>query len=299
MGYTFSVLNGMLIGIMITINGFLTLGYGVYSAGVIIHIAGLIVVSIVMTARREWRRPQKGVPLVYYLGGAIGVVTTVANNLAFGHLSVSALMALGLLGQSITSALTDQFGWFGMPRRRFAPQKVFGLCIAGLGVVAMLVDSNWQNPTPALVVAVLVSLLAGVTVVVSRVINARLAQTTSLWNSTFFNYAVGLPVMTLVMLLVREPLGLFSTPALPFWMYLGGPIGVVMVFLSSYVMEKISSLYVTLLMFVGQVLAGILIDAVMDGAFSWSLTLGGALVAAGLIFNLLVDAKTEKNPGGA
>lgn len=139
MYYTTSVLNGMLVGVMIAINGVLTLYYGVYAAGVIIHITGLVVVMLVLTARREWKPQPRGIPLVYYAGGAIGVGTTVFNNLAFGHISVSAIMALGLLGQSVTALLVDKFGWFHMPRRKLNPKKLIGLAIAGLGVVVMLV----------------------------------------------------------------------------------------------------------------------------------------------------------------
>ncbi|NCB32011.1 MAG: EamA-like transporter family protein, partial [Clostridia bacterium] len=64
----------------------------------------------------------------------------VFNNLTFAALGVSATLAIGLLGQVGTSALIDQFGWFGVKRRPFRPKHLisFGLILAG--IVVML----WQ-----------------------------------------------------------------------------------------------------------------------------------------------------------
>ena len=48
------------------------------------------------------------------MGGTMGVFTVVFSNYAFTSLGVTGVLALNLLGMSVMSVLTDQFGWFGM-----------------------------------------------------------------------------------------------------------------------------------------------------------------------------------------
>lgn len=138
MYYLLAMLCGLLISSMIAINGNLTSWYGVYPATVIIHLMGLIPLAIVVKTKHIKLRLPKGVPLYYLLGGAIGVGTTVFNNLAFGIISISAILALGLLGQSVSSILIDNFGWFGMEKRPFRKGKVVGLAFVLMGIVLLI-----------------------------------------------------------------------------------------------------------------------------------------------------------------
>ena len=78
------------------------------------------------------------------------------------------------------------------------------------------------------------------------------------------------------------------------WIYLGGAIGVITVWLSNVVVAKIPQLYITLLMFVGQVFTGVIMDALHDGAFSTANIIGGVLVALGLALNLLFERRASR-----
>lgn len=138
MYYLFSVLTGILISVMLVVNGELTGFYGIYPATVIIHIVGLLCIAVILLAKRETIFPRKKVPWYYYLGGVIGVATTVFNNVSFGRISVSAIMALGLLGQSFSSLLIDQFGWFSMQKRVFNRKKLVGIGLIIAGIACMI-----------------------------------------------------------------------------------------------------------------------------------------------------------------
>ncbi len=134
-----SVLSGVLISIMIAQNGGLADLYGNYHSSVLIHVTGLAAVLLWMLLRREKLRWDKTTAWPYYLGGVVGVLTVVANNLSFATLGVSLTLALGLLGQCITGGVVDHFGLFGMPKTPFRKQHFFsfGLIIAGI-VIMML-----------------------------------------------------------------------------------------------------------------------------------------------------------------
>lgn len=193
MYYLYSILIGILIATMIVVNGGLTSHYGVYAATAIIHFIGLIFVYVLLKIKHEkvlsnkhswipWRQSKmeedihnKKLPFYLYLGGALGMLTTVFNNVAFGKISVSAILALGLLGQSIVSLFIDQFGLFGMPKCSFPKKKLIGIFFVILGIMFMV--SLYEV---GMIIAIIVSLMAGVTIVVSRTINACLAQETSL-----------------------------------------------------------------------------------------------------------------------
>ena len=58
-------------------------------------------------------------------------------------------------------------------------------------------------------------------------------------------------------------------------------LGVCIVTLFNAVAPKISSFYVSLLSFVGQIFAGVALDALLAGAFSLPNLIGGVLVTAG------------------
>lgn len=134
-----SILTGALIAVMIALNGGLTMEYGAYAATVLIHVVGLIFIFLLVAARRERILPEKKLPIYYYLGGAIGVATTVFNNLAFAKISVSAMLALCLLGQSVASMVIDQFGLFKMPKSAFQKKKLIGIAFIILGIVLIMV----------------------------------------------------------------------------------------------------------------------------------------------------------------
>lgn len=79
MYYLFSLLTGILISVMVAFNGGLTELYGVYPATVIVHITGLLFISVLIIMKHE--RPFAKIHKWFlYLGGAIGVATTAFNN---------------------------------------------------------------------------------------------------------------------------------------------------------------------------------------------------------------------------
>lgn len=137
------------------------------------------------------------------------------------------------------------------------------------------------------------SVMAGISVVVSRIINFRLADEIGIVQGTFYNYVVGLFFSLVFMFFSGEFLKIPSIQfgSLPLWAYIGGMCGVVVVTLSSYVTPKISSFYLTLLIFTGQLFAGIIIDFFSTSHLSAGKIIGGLFVLAGLTYNLVVDLK--------
>lgn len=147
-----------------------------------------------------------------------------------------------------------------------------------------------------LFIAILFSVLAGITLVVSRIINANLAKSIGLFQGTLINYITGLMGSVLFLIISKETLDLTNVEMgrLPFWAYLGGLLGVAVVVLSNYLTHKIPALQLTLLIFTGQLFVGILIDYFIEKKLSVGKITGGLLVLAGLAYNSMLDQKEMK-----
>ncbi len=287
-----SVLAGVFIAVMVLVNGELSSLYGVYSSTVVIHIVGLLLVLVILAVKRERLFPVKRKSLYLYLGGAIGVANVVFCNMAFGKISLSAILALGLLGQTLTSLAFDRYGYLGMQKHPFIKMKLVGIACVLLGIVLMLINSKVDALVP-----IIVSLLTGVSTVISRTLNASLAKRTSVMNSTLFNYIAGLCVSALILLIAgrQEPMMLKLSLSPNVWIYLGGIIGVGVVTLLNVAVSRIPSFYMTLLLFSGQVFSGVVIDIILTNSFSLNNLIGGVAITLGLAQNLWIDKRSAKS----
>ena len=292
MYYLLSLLSGVLIAIMLTVNGELAAQYDLHWATVFIHMAGLALSGLIVLARRDkpFANRQRW---VWYMGGAVGVLNTIFANFAISQLSVSALLAFILLGQSTTGLLVDHFGLWGMPKRPFRRGNLIGLAIILGGIASML-----TNFAPA---AMLAAFGTGSGVVMTRTLNAQLTRLTNVPISTFATYVVGLLCSIPVFLLFGDRgMALVGLQLSSIWfIYLGGLFGVGVVALNSIASVKIAAFYLTLFVFLGQVLTGSLLDTLIDGAFSIRIFLGGLTVAAGLCVNLLLDRRRRQREEAA
>ena len=289
--YFLSLLAGVLISVMVASNGGLTEQYGIYSATIIIHITGLLFIIAWILAKRE-RVIFGKYPWYLYTGGFIGVFTTVSNNIAFGRISVSAILALTLFGQSLSGLAVDHFGLFNMPKYPFTKRKIIGLALILIGIASML--NSFE------IVAVLVSFLAGITILLSRVLNGKLAELTSVRSSTFFNYFFGLiGAVVAFFILGSNESGVVGFAFSPNWyIYFGGILGACVVLLSNLTVMKISAFYLTLLMFLGQVFSGVIVDIVISREVSYRNIIGGVFVALGMCVNLIFDSKRFEKQAG-
>jgi len=291
--YFLSLLAGVFITALVAANGGLSAQYGIYTASVIIHIVGLVAMTTVLLVRRESPFKHKAAWFLY-IGGAFGVLTTIFNNYAFEFITVTAILALSLLGQSVAGLLVDQFGLAGMKRHPFHVRKLLGILLVAAGIIVMLDLGSWASGGDRfpVLLAVLLSFGSGVCVVISRTYNALLGEKSSVYVSTFFNYVTGLSLSVLVLLVLgNAELATPYTLSLDPLIYLGGLFGAAVVLICNITVQKVSAFYLTLLMFVGQVFSAIALDMVIAREVVPVLLIGGVLVVAGLVIDLMIDRK--------
>lgn len=284
-----SLIIGIVIATMISVNGTLSASYDAFRSAVIIHIVGVAFASLLYCMQKNRKPLWKQCSLWFYTGGALGVLTTVFNNYTFEYISMTSIIALGLFGQMLTSALIDHFGLFGMERYPFQKSALLGFLFALAGVISMLDFSITSS-----FLSVLMSIGGGITVVLARTANSRLSEKTGALGGSLVNHLVGLPITILITLFVTPKTELFAKADAPLWAYFGGMLGVTTVLLFNIVVPKVPALKLSILSFIGQIFTGILIDFLLGNDFSDASFLGGLIISAGIILNFILDAFHSK-----
>ncbi|MGL4736950.1 MAG: DMT family transporter [Cellulosilyticaceae bacterium] len=290
MYYFLSIIVGMVIAIMVAINGELTNFHGMFVAAILIHIVGSLFAYVVMKLRKQPLKLSKQIPLWFYLGGALGVITTFCNNFAFGKISLTSIIAIGLFGQTLTSLLIDSFGFFGMKKYPFQKYTLIGLSLALLGILVMLDRTQLGS-----LLAIILSFVAGISIVTSRTCNARLADRIGALPGSFINHLVGLPLCILILLCFapRDATSLLARSSNA-WIYLGGVLGVATVLLFNLLVPKVAALPLTILAFVGQIFTSMIVDLVVLHTYDPATFWGGLLIACGIGINMLLTAITMR-----
>lgn len=140
---------------------------------------------------------------------------------------------------------------------------------------------------------VLLSIAAGALVALTTSMNAALGKRISVEGSTLVNYAAGLATSLVLSLFLRS-LTVPRLSGLPAYVYLGGALGVCVVLLNCVVLPRVPVVLVTMLLFTGQVLMGMVVDALCGIPLTAGKVLGALLIVAGLLFNVWVDSGEKK-----
>ena len=136
---------------------------------------------------------------------------------------------------------------------------------------------------------ILLAVLGGVLTTLSMVVSSSLGKKIGLIQSTIIHYIGGLIGGIFILI----GMGSVSVPSIidmsrmPLYIFLGGIMGVMVVYASNVVIPS------TLLMFSGQMLCAIVIDAIVMGDFSWKKLLGAIIVILGIFYNSKIDEKEE------
>lgn len=139
---------------------------------------------------------------------------------------------------------------------------------------------------------IIVAFLAGILTLLSMIVNSSLGKRIGVLQSCFVNYIVGLICTAILCFTVSgNAISINNLNKMPLWAYFGGALGVIVVIISNIIIPKIPTVYSTLLIFIGQLFTGILIDFFMGLEISWEMLIGGLLIVAGMTYNSIVDKK--------
>lgn len=279
---TLTAAYGALLSLMNQCNARLSGVYGNWAATVMIHAVGLLVL---LPFAFGWGRPRGRAPWYQYTGGLIGILSVVFVNVGVVGVGVTGNLVLMLLGQISCSAAVDHFGLLGAKRSPMTGRKLASIALMAAGCGAMLLLSG-EGLDGASALAAALSFLSGCTMIFARMANAALSLRAGVGFSTVMNYVTGLGGSLLVLACLGFPMdAAFPAVQEPVWIYLGGALGAVGIFLCNVVTPRLPALRMSLVVFVGQLFTGLLLDS-LTGRFSLGLLVGSAIVAAGMLVNI-------------
>lgn len=142
---------------------------------------------------------------------------------------------------------------------------------------------------------VIVAFMAGILSLLSMIVNSNLGKRIGVLQGSFVNFLVGvISALIMVLIMDRNIILIGSLTNMPLWAYLGGSLGVIIVIVSNIVIPKIPTIYSTLLIFIGQLFTGIVLDYFMGIEVSMGKVIGGILIIAGMTYNSIVDKKENE-----
>lgn len=125
---------------------------------------------------------------------------------------------------------------------------------------------------------ILLGLLNGVAVSLSRTLNGRLATAHGALTASLANHLLGFALLGGLLLVKDTSWGHLA--GLDPWLLLGGVLGALFVAISSWAINRVGALACALLIITGQLVGGVGLDA-LAGRLGWDDLLGAALVLAG------------------
>lgn len=135
--------------------------------------------------------------------------------------------------------------------------------------------------------AIVLALLGGIAIGLTRAFNGRLGMSVGAFKASFWNHWTGFLFMS-VLLLLFGGFSAQTASAAPLFAYLGGFLGVFFVALNTYVLPRLGVTQTVLLVISSQMLSGVVIDSLrgLSGPLIWQL-IGVGLIVLGMYLSLL------------
>jgi transporter family-2 protein len=197
------------------------------------------------------------------IGGVVGGFFVFSQAYAVPIAGV-ALFTIAVVGaQTLTAVGVDKLGIGPAGRVPVSVARVVAALLAIVGVV-VAVGGRVSGTTAAVVVPAILAAVVGAAATVQQGINGRVTVAArSPMTTTWLNFATG----TATLLVLAGPglrFGSFGRPesfAAPWWAWLGGLVGTVIIGVTAVAVRPLGVLLVMLLMLAGQLVAAVGLDA--------------------------------------
>ena len=274
------------------------------ACAVISFASGLVVMFFIIMAKKETRQQfasipslikQRKIPLWNWFAGLCGAMVVFSEGASASALGVATFQTALISALILSGLLCDRFGIGVSEKKYFTSYRIIGAIFAVVATV-FVVSPQWRS-TSFILLAIL-PFMAGLLAGWQPAGNAKVAEATgSMLVSITWNFIVGFTVLGIA-LLVRVSLGHVSFQ-LPdtWWMYLGGPLGLMSIGLMAILVRGLGLLMLGVASTAGQLLGSVLIDVLIPalGNTVYFVTLVGTVFAlVGAIVTTIPDFKQAR-----
>lgn len=299
-----TVLAGMLSPMQSAVNGQVGKELGDGNASAVVSFgSGLVVMAIIILARKSTRQQFASIPSRIkanqipwwsWFAGLCGAMVVFSEGASASVLGVATFQTTLISGMVISGLLCDRFGIGVDVKQPFNFPRILGAILA-IAATVLVVLPNWS--VPSVIGLAVLPFLAGLLAGWQPAGNSAVAKETgSMLVSITWNFIVGFTALT-IMLLVRIAMGqvAFHLPT-TWWMYLGGPLGLLSIALMALFVRGLGLLLLGLASTAGQLIGSVLIDLLVPalGAQVYMVTVLGAVVALiGAVIAAIPSAKSD------
>jgi transporter family-2 protein len=201
----------------------------------------------------------RGIPWWMLAGGAAGALTVATQGIAVGIIGVSLFTVGVVAGQSLCGLVLDRSGYGPAGVVAVTVPRLIGGALA-LGAVGIGLAGDGLSGIPLWMLVL--PLLTGIGIAWQQATNGRLRQRVGIpLTATFVNFAGGTAILLVAALVHVAIVGMPAVFPAEAWLYLGGAIGVVYIFMSAALVAQTGVLLLGLGAVVGQLGMSFVLDA--------------------------------------
>jgi transporter family-2 protein len=266
-----AALSGILISLQARANGELSLRLNNgLQAAFISFSSGLLIIAIISffnpKIKNGARRLRAAVaakeiaPWTLFAGALGGAFVAVQTQIV-PLIGVAIYSVASIAGQGATSLIVDRIGLTGGGKKPISPRRIAAAVVTVLAVLVSVLDRiDARNLS---LIAVALAGLAGAIVGVQRAMNGLINEHSGQsFTTSLLNFIMGSSVLGIA-LLIAVAIGkveFVALPAGPWWIYMGGTIGVIYIAFTSTIVQHLGVLTFTLFSTGGQLIGALLID---------------------------------------
>ena len=266
-----AALSGLLIAMQARANGELSLRMGnPIEAALVSFGSGLLIISLISIftpAIRNGMKNLKGavsrkeIPVWTLFAGMLGGSFVAVQTQIVPIIGVAIYSVASIAGQTAASLLVDRIGLTGGGKKQITVRRV---AAAGVTVLAVLVSVLDRIEAENLsLFAVIFGCFAGAIVGVQRALNGQINESThQSFATSWLNFIMGTTFLFILLSIgvAINRAEIVALPSGPWWMYMGGTIGVIYIAFTSTIVQHLGVLTFTLISVGGQLVGSLLID---------------------------------------
>ena len=269
-----AALSGVLISLQARANGELSLRLNNgLQAAFISFSSGLLIIAIISifnpkikNGARKLRAAVKAKEIAPWtlFAGALGGAFVAVQTQIVPLIGVAIYSVASIAGQSATSLVVDRIGLTGGGKKPISPRRIAAAIVTVLAVFVSVFDRiDAKNLS---LIAVALAGLAGAIVGVQRAMNGLINEhSQQSFTTSLLNFIMGSSVLAIT-LLIAVAIGkveFVALPAGPWWIYMGGTIGVIYIAFTSTIVQHLGVLTFTLFSTGGTLIGALLIDIIL------------------------------------
>ena len=266
-----AALSGLLIAMQARANGELSHRMGnPIEAALVSFGSGLLIISIISLftpAIRNGMKNLKGavsrkeIPVWTLFAGMLGGSFVAVQTQIVPIIGVAIYSVASIAGQTAASLIVDRIGLTGGGKKEITIRRV---AAAGVTVLAVLVSVLDRIEAENLsLFAVIFGCFAGAIVGVQRALNGQINESThQSFATSWLNFIMGTTFLFILLSIgvAINHAEIVALPSGPWWMYMGGTIGVIYIAFTSTIVQHLGVLTFTLISVGGQLVGSLLID---------------------------------------